>query len=78
MGKDIVWFLKRWARTYLLVDEKLYDQVRRLLYLVFSRQSGTEAQERTHVRESCGDGTLSRNFSWSPSPPTRLLSVSAH
>lgn len=28
MGKDIVWFLKRWAKTYLLVDEKLYDQVR--------------------------------------------------
>lgn len=27
MGKDIVWFLKRWAKTYLLVDEKLYDQV---------------------------------------------------
>ncbi|NXW00511.1 XPO4 protein, partial [Fregetta grallaria] len=26
MGKDIVWFLKRWAKTYLLVDEKLYDQ----------------------------------------------------
>lgn len=28
MGKDIVWFLKRWAKTYLLVDENLYDQVR--------------------------------------------------
>ncbi|XP_038870331.1 exportin-4 [Salvelinus namaycush] len=27
MGKDIVWFLKRWAKTYLLVDEKLYGQV---------------------------------------------------
>lgn len=27
MGKDIVWFLKRWAKTYLLVDEKLYEQV---------------------------------------------------
>lgn len=27
MGKDIVWFLRRWAKTYLLVDEKLYDQV---------------------------------------------------
>ncbi|XP_059985435.1 exportin-4 isoform X4 [Lagenorhynchus albirostris] len=27
MGKDIVWFLKRWAKTYLLVDEKLYDQI---------------------------------------------------
>lgn len=28
MGKDIVWFLRRWAKTYLLVDEKLYEQVR--------------------------------------------------
>lgn len=28
MGKDVVWFLKRWAKTYLLVDENLYDQVR--------------------------------------------------
>ncbi len=27
MGKDIVWFLRRWAKTYLLVDEKLYGQV---------------------------------------------------
>ena len=27
MGKDIVWFLRRWAKTYLLVDEKLYQQV---------------------------------------------------
>lgn len=27
MGKDIVWFLRRWAKTYLLVDEKLYEQV---------------------------------------------------
>lgn len=29
MGKDIVWFLRRWAKTYLLVDEKLYGQVSR-------------------------------------------------
>ncbi|XP_012697798.1 exportin-4 [Clupea harengus] len=27
MGKDIVWFLRRWAKTYLLVDEKLYSQL---------------------------------------------------
>lgn len=27
MGKDIMWFLRRWAKTYLLVDEKLYEQV---------------------------------------------------
>ncbi|XP_072332936.1 exportin-4 isoform X2 [Scyliorhinus torazame] len=27
MGKDIMWFLKRWTKTYLLVDEKLYDQI---------------------------------------------------
>uniref|UniRef100_L7N149 Exportin-4 n=1 Tax=Myotis lucifugus TaxID=59463 RepID=L7N149_MYOLU len=27
MGKDIVWFLKHWAKTYLLVDEKLCDQI---------------------------------------------------
>ncbi|KAK2113651.1 Exportin-4 [Saguinus oedipus] len=27
MGKDIVLFLKRWLKTYLLVDEKLYDQI---------------------------------------------------
>ncbi|KAK1797622.1 hypothetical protein P4O66_007918 [Electrophorus voltai] len=27
MGKDIVWFLRRWARTYLLVDEKLYETI---------------------------------------------------
>ncbi|XP_057709108.1 exportin-4 [Corythoichthys intestinalis] len=27
MGKDVVWFLRRWARTYLLMDEKLYQQV---------------------------------------------------
>uniref|UniRef100_W5MYC9 Exportin-4 n=1 Tax=Lepisosteus oculatus TaxID=7918 RepID=W5MYC9_LEPOC len=27
MGKDIVWFLKRWAKTYLLVDDKLYNQI---------------------------------------------------
>uniref|UniRef100_A0A671P5Z0 Exportin-4 n=1 Tax=Sinocyclocheilus anshuiensis TaxID=1608454 RepID=A0A671P5Z0_9TELE len=27
MGKDIVWFLRRWAKTYLLVDEKLYGQI---------------------------------------------------
>lgn len=35
MGKDIVWFLKRWAKTYLLVDEKLYDQVRILLLSIY-------------------------------------------
>lgn len=29
MGKDIVWFLRRWAKTYLLMDEKLYQQVTR-------------------------------------------------
>uniref|UniRef100_A0A3P8VNP3 Exportin-4 n=1 Tax=Cynoglossus semilaevis TaxID=244447 RepID=A0A3P8VNP3_CYNSE len=27
MGKDIMWFLRRWAKTYLLVDEKLYEQI---------------------------------------------------
>uniref|UniRef100_A0A8C6NQ42 Exportin-4 n=1 Tax=Nothobranchius furzeri TaxID=105023 RepID=A0A8C6NQ42_NOTFU len=27
MGKDIVWFLRRWAKTYLLLDEKLYEQI---------------------------------------------------
>ncbi|XP_059820197.1 exportin-4 [Hypanus sabinus] len=27
MGKDIMWFLKRWTKTYLLADEKLYDQI---------------------------------------------------
>lgn len=27
MGKDIVWFLRRWAKTYLLVEEKLYGQI---------------------------------------------------
>ncbi|XP_026232169.1 exportin-4 [Anabas testudineus] len=27
MGKDIVWFLRRWAKTYLLVEEKLYEQI---------------------------------------------------
>ncbi|KAM4608329.1 LOW QUALITY PROTEIN: exportin-4 [Polymixia lowei] len=27
MGKDIVWFLRRWAKTYLLMDEKLYEQI---------------------------------------------------
>uniref|UniRef100_A0A3B3BS37 Exportin-4 n=1 Tax=Oryzias melastigma TaxID=30732 RepID=A0A3B3BS37_ORYME len=27
MGKDIVWFLRRWAKSYLLVDEKLYQQI---------------------------------------------------
>lgn len=63
MGKDIVWFLKRWARTYLLVDEKLYDQVRRTLHLVLSHQNGAGLQGRIHVRESCGDSTLSPNFS---------------
>ncbi|XP_064413937.1 exportin-4 [Latimeria chalumnae] len=27
MGKDIVWFLTRWVKTYLLVEEKLYNQI---------------------------------------------------
>uniref|UniRef100_A0A8C2ZUG6 Exportin-4 n=1 Tax=Cyclopterus lumpus TaxID=8103 RepID=A0A8C2ZUG6_CYCLU len=27
MGKDIMWFLRRWTKTYLLVDEKLYEQI---------------------------------------------------
>uniref|UniRef100_A0A3B5MLB3 Exportin-4 n=1 Tax=Xiphophorus couchianus TaxID=32473 RepID=A0A3B5MLB3_9TELE len=27
MGKDIMWFLRRWAKSYLLVDEKLYEQI---------------------------------------------------
>uniref|UniRef100_A0A8C9WSW8 Exportin-4 n=1 Tax=Scleropages formosus TaxID=113540 RepID=A0A8C9WSW8_SCLFO len=27
MGKDIMWFLRRWAKTYLLVDDKLYSQI---------------------------------------------------
>ncbi|XP_036964630.1 exportin-4 [Acanthopagrus latus] len=27
MGKDIMWFLRRWSKTYLLVDEKLYEQI---------------------------------------------------
>ncbi|XP_043929121.1 exportin-4 [Protopterus annectens] len=27
MGKDIMWFLRRWTKTYLLVEEKLYDQI---------------------------------------------------
>lgn len=45
MGKDIVWFLKRWAKTYLLVDEKLYDQVRmwhRLTGFAFMRMGVRE------------------------------------
>ncbi|KAJ8255818.1 hypothetical protein COCON_G00196820 [Conger conger] len=35
MGKDIVWFLKRWAKTYLLVDEKLYSQISMPLSMAF-------------------------------------------
>lgn len=35
MGKDIVWFLKRWAKTYLLVDEKLYSQISIPLSMAF-------------------------------------------
>uniref|UniRef100_A0A3B3ZXQ9 Exportin 4 n=1 Tax=Periophthalmus magnuspinnatus TaxID=409849 RepID=A0A3B3ZXQ9_9GOBI len=27
MGKDIVWFLRRWTKSYLLLDEKLYKQI---------------------------------------------------
>uniref|UniRef100_A0A2K5PNK4 Exportin-4 n=1 Tax=Cebus imitator TaxID=2715852 RepID=A0A2K5PNK4_CEBIM len=40
MGKDIVWFLKRWAKTYLLVDEKLYDQIS----LPFSTAFGADTE----------------------------------
>ncbi|XP_014029519.1 exportin-4 isoform X1 [Salmo salar] len=35
MGKDIVWFLRRWAKTYLLVDEKLYEQISIPLSMAF-------------------------------------------
>lgn len=35
MGKDIVWFLRRWAKTYLLVDEKLYSQISVPLSMAF-------------------------------------------
>ncbi|XP_062313568.1 exportin-4 [Osmerus eperlanus] len=35
MGKDIVWFLRRWAKTYLLVDEKLYGQISMALSTAF-------------------------------------------
>lgn len=41
MGKDIVWFLRRWAKTYLLVDEKLYEQVRGSLLVSCSRHIST-------------------------------------
>ncbi|KAK7938437.1 hypothetical protein WMY93_001763 [Mugilogobius chulae] len=27
MGKDIVWFLRRWTKSYLLLEEKLYEQI---------------------------------------------------
>lgn len=40
MGKDIMWFLRRWAKTYLLVDEKLYEQVGAFLTLVPHLSSG--------------------------------------
>uniref|UniRef100_G1Q2X2 Exportin-4 n=1 Tax=Myotis lucifugus TaxID=59463 RepID=G1Q2X2_MYOLU len=40
MGKDIVWFLKHWAKTYLLVDEKLSDQIS----LPFSTAFGADAE----------------------------------
>ncbi|OXB81364.1 UNVERIFIED_CONTAM: hypothetical protein H355_001581 [Colinus virginianus] len=40
MGKDIVWFLKRWAKTYLLADEKLYDQIS----LPFSTAFGADTE----------------------------------
>uniref|UniRef100_A0A2K6SKU6 Exportin-4 n=1 Tax=Saimiri boliviensis boliviensis TaxID=39432 RepID=A0A2K6SKU6_SAIBB len=40
MGKDIVWFLKRWAKTYLLVDEKLYEQIS----LPFSTAFGADTE----------------------------------
>ncbi|EPQ04378.1 Exportin-4 [Myotis brandtii] len=39
-GKDIVWFLKHWAKTYLLVDEKLYDQIS----LPFSTAFGADTE----------------------------------
>lgn len=42
MGKDIVWFLRRWAKTYLLVDEKLYGQVREPPLLCKQNQEPSE------------------------------------
>uniref|UniRef100_A0AAV2JYF6 Exportin-4 n=2 Tax=Knipowitschia caucasica TaxID=637954 RepID=A0AAV2JYF6_KNICA len=27
MGKDIMWFLRRWTKSYLLLEEKLYEQI---------------------------------------------------
>lgn len=35
MGKDIMWFLRRWTKTYLLADEKLYDQISLPLIMAF-------------------------------------------
>ncbi|XP_077436841.1 exportin-4 isoform X2 [Vanacampus margaritifer] len=40
MGKDIVWFLRRWAKTYLLMDEKLYQQVS----VAFSTAFGSDTE----------------------------------
>lgn len=51
MGKDIVWFLRRWAKTYLLMDEKLYEQVCSLLP-VFLYTSPTAAPHR-NVFKTC-------------------------
>lgn len=41
MGKDIMWFLRRWAKTYLLMDEKLYEQVGRSLMVTLERGTFT-------------------------------------
>uniref|UniRef100_A0A2K5BW38 Exportin-4 n=1 Tax=Aotus nancymaae TaxID=37293 RepID=A0A2K5BW38_AOTNA len=43
MGKDIVLFLKRWPKTYLLVDEKLYDWISLPFSTAF--RAGTEGSQ---------------------------------
>ncbi|MBN3291156.1 XPO4 protein, partial [Polypterus senegalus] len=64
MGKDIVWFLKRWAKTYLLVDEKLYNQVS----LPFNTAFGADTEGAQWIVGYLLEKVISNLSVWSSEP----------
>ncbi|XP_069058368.1 exportin-4 [Pleurodeles waltl] len=64
MGKDIVWFLKRWTKTYLLVDEKLYDQIS----LPFNTAFGADTEGSQWIIGYLLEKVISNLSVWSSEP----------
>ncbi|XP_077584626.1 exportin-4 [Stigmatopora nigra] len=64
MGKDVVWFLRRWARTYLLMDEKLYQQVS----IPFSTAFGSDTEGAQWIVGYLLEKVITNLSVWSSEP----------